>query len=80
MGASELSSYFQCLFNLLLNVFTFGAFTTESFNSFNTLTILTVNDCLLFRFEPPYTHTHTHTHTHTTVPVVPSLAILLARN
>ena len=44
----------QCLSNLFLNyVFTFGAFTTKSGNSFHTLVILTGKDCRLkFNFEP----------------------------
>ena len=57
-GASYLyrkSSPLQCLSNLFLNVFTFGAFTTESGNSFHTLVILTGKDCLLmFSFEPSW--------------------------
>ena len=55
-GASYLYRKFsplQCLSNLFLNVFTFGAFTTESGNSFQTLVILTGKECLLmFSFEP----------------------------
>ena len=47
------SSPLQCLSNLFLNVFTFGAFTTESGNSFHTLVILTGKECfLMFSFEP----------------------------
>ena len=43
MAASKLyrnSSFFQCLSNLFLNVFTFGAVTVLSGNSFHTFTIL----------------------------------------
>ena len=77
MGASWLyrkSSSLQCLSNLFLNVLTFGAVTTESGNSFSTLVILAVKDCLLkFNFEPSW-------HNLKRCPLVPSLETRFACN
>ena len=50
-----MSSFPRCLSNLFLNVFPFGAFMTESGNSFPTLVILTGKDCfLMFSFLGPH--------------------------